>query len=130
MLRTLRHLSRTPRVLYALWLAFVLAQPAGMHACPVHDRMPAAVMNGHAVSGAPSHEAAHDTHRDHGAPQCHCLGACCVAHAAALAATASRVPAPAHIVAAPTFKPSAEQSFDEAQHLLPPATAPPTYRLA
>lgn len=131
MSRLLAFLSRTPRLLFALWLVVAMTQPAGAHACPVHDRALLAAMSAHGM--AMVHHAAHEmpahempAHGSHSHAECHCLGDCSTGVATPLPSVASTVPAPAFVLAERPPQPLAEQAFETPARLLPPATAPPT----
>ena len=71
-------LSRGVAVVYALWLALVLAEPAAIHACPMHDTVHGAA-HSHARhnAGVVRENGAHSSHRDAEPKPCTCVGACC-----------------------------------------------------
>jgi hypothetical protein len=107
----------------ALWLGVFLAEPDGLHACPVHS--PAGA--GHASHGA-SHGASH-----HGAPASHgaghtctCPGPCCASAVTPLPAAAA-LPALAVLVVVPrAARPEHEYVAAWVDFVLPYATAPPS----
>jgi len=86
-------LHRLFGALLALWLVVFTAQPAALHACPVHDG-PAAGHSGgsHGGAGHSSHASAvgHAQHEqaqtpDHAGSQfCQCPGSCCTVSAVQL----------------------------------------------
>ena len=128
MQRLVALLSRTPRVLFALWLVVAMTQPSGAHACPVHDRALLEAMSAHGMPMALMHHAEHEmpAHGGHSDAQCHCLGDCSAGVATPLPSVAVTVPAPASVLAESTVPGRVEQSFESPERLLPPATAPPT----
>lgn len=126
--RLLVFLSRTPRVLFALWLVVAMTQPAGAHACPVHDRALLEAMSAHGMAMTMMHHAEHEmpSHDGRSGAQCHCLGDCSTGIATPLPSVATTVPVPASVLAeTPKLNP-VEHSFEAPARLLPPATAPPT----
>lgn len=131
MARLLASLSRAPRVLYALWLVVAITQPAGAHACPVHDRALVDAMAAHGMTMSMPHTG-HDmpAQGDHSHEQCHCLGDCCAGVATPLPSVATRIPAPASLLAEAPIPALVEHSFESPARLLPPATAPPTALVA
>lgn len=133
MSRLLALVSRTPRVLFALWLVVAMTQPTGAHACPVHDRALVQAIAAHGMMpGMAMHHAEHDA-SDPGQPsheQCHCLGDCCTGVATPLPAVAVSIAAPASALAAEPLPIHVEQPFDSPGRLLPPATAPPSAAVA
>jgi hypothetical protein len=84
--------GRAFAALFALWFAISLAEPAALHACPMHG---AGSANAHAHS-AMSHHAAATEHSlpdsQNAGKHCTCLGSCCASSAnAAVPATAVSV---------------------------------------
>jgi len=127
MARLLALLSRAPRVLYALWLVVAMTQPAGAHACPVHDRALVDAMAAHGL--AMHHATEHSSPGQQSPEQCHCLGVC-LGMAAPLPAARTTIPAPAAVVAASGLPSPVERAFDSPARLLPPSTAPPSVLVA
>jgi hypothetical protein len=110
----------------AVWFIASL-MGAAVHHCPVHDAMPtmaAAHMHhraAHAPAAAPEHEQSHD---HHGA--CSCMGQCCAAAPAVIAASTvalfeARIARPAR----PALPNGAELTVHAAPHTLPFANGPP-----
>lgn len=128
MQRLLALLSRTPRVLFALWLVVAMTQPAGAQACPVHDRALLEAMSAHGMPMALMHHAEHEMppHSGHSGAQCHCLGDCSATIATPLPSVAITVPAATSVRAESAPPARVEQPFESPARLLPPATAPPT----
>ena len=126
MLRLLAFLSRTPRVFFALWLVVAMTQPAGAHACPVHDRALLEAMSAHGMAMMHHAEPETPAHGSHSHAQCHCLGDCSAGVATPLPSAVSAIPAPAFVLTESSRPPLVEQSFESPARLLPPATAPPT----
>jgi len=128
MQRLVALLSRTPRVLFALWLVVAMTQPSGAHACPVHDRALLEAMSAHGMPMALMHHAEHEmpAHGGHSGAQCHCLGDCSTGIATPLPSAATTIPAPPSVLADRSQPHRVEHSFDSPDRLLPPATAPPT----
>ena len=128
MQRLLALLSRTPRVLFAVWLVVAMTQPAGAHACPVHDRALLEALSAHGMPMAMMHHGEHEmpTQGGHSGAQCHCLGDCSTGIAIPLPSAATTIPAPAAVRAETAQPIRSEQSFESPARLLPPATAPPT----
>jgi hypothetical protein len=91
-----RPVHRAFAALLLLWFAAVVAEPAALHACPVHDPLTLAAAEPHAASGG-DHGAAHadPTHQapGHGdAPhQCLCIGDCAASAPPAVLAAGSTV---------------------------------------
>jgi hypothetical protein len=80
-------LERSLSALFAVWLAFIVAEPAALHSCPMHGGHGAAAISrpGALGSGSASRERGRPTaHHEHGAPAdddsaqryCSCLGQC------------------------------------------------------
>ena len=114
-MRDLSCIRRATSLLLACWLAVFIAQPAAMHACPVHT-----------VSQEASHASHHGSHpQDH--HKCTCPGDCCCPCAGAqLAPTPTTVPARIVSFVEPDIAiPGLVRSAD-VQFLLPPSVGPPT----
>lgn len=127
MARLLALLSRAPRALYALWLVVAMTQPAGAHACPVHDRTLVHAMAAHGMEM--HHAIEHSSRGQRSSEQCHCLGDC-VGMTPPLPAVRPTIPAPPAVVAASVLPSPVERSFDAPARLLPPSTAPPSALVA
>lgn len=115
--RSSSHIQRAASLLLGCWLAVFTAEPAAMHACPVHD------------VGQPMSHASHHMPRqapDHHGHTCTCPGACCPGARAQLATTP--VLAPVRIVsfAEPEVAVRELVRSADVQIALPPAIGPPS----
>lgn len=128
---------RFVRCVLLFWVTFILTQPVAVHGCAMRNGTlrsdpPAGAASGAmsaSMPGTTGHMMAdptHDMSRHDGAPTCHCIGDCAVAHHAALLPPAvASVPAPPQVLLARVVPVVVERAFDAPSHLQPPATAPP-----
>ncbi len=70
-------IGRYLAVVYALWLAVVLAEPAAVHACAMHDGAHGAAHSHGAATMGRSAAVAHSSPDREKTPQCSCVGTCC-----------------------------------------------------
>jgi hypothetical protein len=119
---------RTLAVVYALWFAVVLVEPAAIHTCPMHGALHAAMHD-----TMPAAEHVHGGHDGAGSSQprgrakpCTCIGACCAAVAAVipsrtdvLIASTHLVPARAVLSSTSSYRPLA------VEYARPPTIGPP-----
>lgn len=116
-LRSFSVIQRAAALLLGCWLAVFTAEPAAMHACPVHD-----------VGHAMSHSAHHmpQPSGDHHGHTCTCPGTCCPGARAQLATVS--VVASARIVSFVEPEVIAAPAVGTAavQLALPPAIGPPS----
>jgi hypothetical protein len=130
---------RALSALLAVWLGVFLAEPAWLHACPVHS---GGAAGGHAtaraaaaagtqsarLAGATSHHADEGHHApapDGRAHQCTCPGACCAVSPPALPAVTVRPTLEATVVTVDRGRPEHEYVAAWVDFVLPFATAPP-----
>ena len=133
-------LERSLSALFAVWLAFVVAEPASLHSCPMHGGHGAAAASLAARgldTGAREHHAFTAEH-EHGAPEpgapadrdgqryCNCLGECSTGGTgAAIPGTAVQL-IDVVVQQAPSALPPAATRVDSGtEHLLPFANGPP-----
>jgi hypothetical protein len=114
-----RPLDRAFAALLLVWFAIVLAEPAALHACPMHDAPPQASDAGHSHSHqAP---APRDQHRG-----CTCIGDC-----SAGGSVAGVPPRSVHLADAPVrchpaaLPPAISPAITAPAFLLPYANGPP-----
>jgi hypothetical protein len=130
-------LERSLSALFAVWLAFIVAEPAALHSCPMHGGHGAAAISRPGALGSGSAGKDHGqptAHHGHGAPTdddsaqryCSCLGQCSSAGPGAAVPAAPVLltdvvmgEVRVAISAAATILPVA------AEHLLPFANGPP-----
>lgn len=129
MRRSLWH--RAFAAVMAAWLAIVMAEPAVLHACPMHGGAHAAIESGSASAMTMAHGAAAQSsdRPSHPAPghQCTCLGQCCApVGVAAPAALVALAPAPESAAARDAGLPDFEYVPVAAAHVLPFPNGPPT----
>ena len=126
---------RALAALMAAWLAIVMAEPAVLHACPMHGgahaAASAAVQGGAGSAMTMAHDAASHAsdapaHPAHG-HQCTCLGQCCTPVGVAAPATVvALVTAPDSAAARDAGLPDFEYVPVAAAHVLPFPNGPPT----
>ncbi|HEY2375697.1 MAG TPA: hypothetical protein VGH98_06940 [Gemmatimonadaceae bacterium] len=114
--RSVSWIQRAASLLLGCWLAVFTADPAAIHACPVHD-----------VGRTSSHASHHPQHQH--TPQSHhnctCPGACCPGARAQLATTPTIAPTRIVSFVEPDVTvPRLVRSAD-VQITLPPALGPP-----
>ena len=115
----------------AAWLAIVMAEPALLHACPMHGGAHAAMQGGRASAmpmahGAAAHSSDAPAQPAHG-HQCTCLGQCCApVGVAAPAAVVALRPALERAATADSGLPDFEYVPVAAAHVLPFPNGPPT----
>ena len=76
-------IGRYLAVVYALWLAVVLAEPAALHACAMHDGAHGAAHVHGATTMGRVPTVAHSSPERTKTPQCSCVGTCCATVAVA-----------------------------------------------
>jgi hypothetical protein len=119
--------------LSALWLAVVLAEPAALHSCPMHDAAFHAAGHGATDHHAPAHRtsAEHRSRPDApahpgGALHCTCHGDCsATGQGSALPAAVTVAPAASVRVVRATTTVASAAAPRAAEHLLPFANGPP-----
>lgn len=116
-LRSASRIRRAASLLLGCWLAVFTAEPAAIHACPVHDI-------GHTMSHASHHMPQQPGH--HQNHTCTCPGACCPGARAQLAT--ARVVVPVRIVSfvEPELVAQGLDRSADVQVTLPPAIGPPS----
>lgn len=117
-MRSLSFVQRVVSLLLGCWLAVFVAEPVGMHSCPVHDGI------GHAMAHmhhAPAPAPGHSEHR-----ACTCPGTCCPGARAELAATPTIAPARVVSFVEPDIDGVPLVRSADVQLSLPPALGPPT----
>ena len=113
--------SRAFAVLMAVWLAVSLAEPAILHACPVHGGIGAEASHA-AMPHAMHHPVRHEDQARH---LCSCIGACCSAAPIGLATAPISVASSAIVVTTDALLPEYSPSGASAEHVLPFANGPP-----
>jgi len=127
---------RTLAAVLALWLVALVAEPAAVHPCPMHDGVASA--SGAALAHAGMRMAASGMDDAHpGAPAhahgCTCLGDCAAAGWAATAARAPRLALAGRALVARAIVPTATNAafrLAEPAHARPPSIGPPPVHLA
>ena len=116
--------SRTSRfvaVLFTVWFAVALVEPAMLHVCPVHDGAPAAPANAH-VHGA--HDGASASHPA-AAAHCLCLGDCTSMGSVGLPSSVTTIAAATIVQARDTGLPDHAYVPIAVAHAIPFANGPP-----
>ena len=124
---------RALSALLAVWFGVFVAEPAWLHACPVHSPAGAGGHAAHAPTGhhPPAHHHARAGHHvpasgGEGAPhQCTCPGACCAVSPQALPAVALHAALAVTVAAADRGRPEHEYVAAWVDFVLPFAHAPP-----
>jgi hypothetical protein len=120
--------------LFAVWFAVSLAEPAMLHACPMHGAHAGGQLGApdahalHRAHGA-GDVATHDTQRvPHPASHCTCLGSCTASSSGAvLPTTAALLPHPLTFSVAPPVHAVVARVITRASFLLPYANGPPAH---
>jgi hypothetical protein len=115
--RSASWIQRAASLLLGCWLAVFTAEPAAIHACPVHD------------VGRPMSHAAHHMPAqpgDHHGHICTCPGACCPGARAQLATTPMVVAERIVSFVEPDVVVPGGVEFADVQLTLPPAIGPPS----
>jgi hypothetical protein len=109
-------IRRAASLLLGCWLAVFAAEPAAIHACPVHD------------IGQPMSHLSHSSHHSH-QPQdhhsCTCPGKCCPGARAQLATVPTLEPARIVSFVEPDLAVRGLAQSADVQVALPPALGPP-----
>lgn len=121
--------------LLAVWFALVVAEPAALHACPMHSAAEPS------TSSADASQAAHGGHAGHAAPSadrqagdhrpaddahvCTCLGDCSGTVVASVPTATTAPVVPVRLTAVTLGRPQHEFVAAWADFVLPFATAPP-----
>jgi hypothetical protein len=116
-LRSASWIQRAPSLLLGCWLAVFTAEPAAMHACPVHD---VGQPMSHASHHMPQQQGGNHTHT------CTCPGACCPGARAQLATTPVVVSARIVSFVEPELVVARVVTSRDVQLTLPPAIGPPS----
>jgi hypothetical protein len=113
-MRNASWIQRAASLLLGCWLAVFAADPAALHACPVHDTaMPASHASHHGSMPQSAHHC------------CTCPGACCPAAGARLATSPTFVPARVVAFVEPELAVEIRAYSADVQLVLPPAIGPP-----
>jgi len=126
-----RRWYRSVAAVLAIWLVGVVAEPAALHRCPLHDgaasgdTAPASATqhDGHGAASGHQHGTGGGHHAGHG---CTCLGDCCAPTLlSAPAATVAITDAP--VVRRPPSQPELASAYRPAapDHARPPSIGPP-----
>jgi len=114
-MRNVSSFRRAASLLLGCWLAVFAAEPAALHACPVHDLAP---------------QTSHASHKAHQPVQhhaCTCPGACCPGVGVRLATPPAIAPARIVAFVEPDVAPATIVRSADVQLALPPAIGPPAH---
>src|SRR5689334_13649214 len=121
--------SRVIALFLGLWFVAVSAAPEVTHACPMHGAHGAALGHNHSGHGTSQVAEHHLKTGKESAPahgnQCSCLGQCCCAGPVALVASSLSLADIVTVATRDAGLPDYAYVPVAAQHVLPPALAPP-----
>ena len=117
-MRSLSFVQRVASLLLGCWLAVFVAEPVGMHSCPVHDGIGHGVAHAHHTPTPAPGQSEHHS--------CTCPGTCCPGARAQFAAAPTVAPARIVSFVEPDVVGFELVSSADAQLTLPPALGPPT----
>ena len=124
-----RRLYRILALPLALWFVALATDVGGVDACPMHDRMAAAMAGMAAMPGMASAQAAPSAPSvptPQGPVHCTCMGVCCGCAMATLpSAPVAQFPAAAAVRHAPRIERATRPLPAAAPFVLPPAIGPP-----